>query len=344
MSDPGLPAVLRRVELLLEAERFVDVQGECRLALARWPEDPQVLSFAAAAELGLGNHSAAIELARRASAALPASDVPFGLLAEALLDLDRVDEASDAAYAAVQRDPDDWRNHVRYSRCLARVPELIDQAWQAARYAVRLAPEEPWTHAQIAALAAPEDAVYLDDAHLDLAERALTEALRLDPQDGMLRNNLARIHSLRNHHAQAFTGFTDALTADPTRVARLGLGNAAAVLRQLLQRVALITALATLPGLLGAWRSVSALAALGAAHYAFRQVRGIAGGPGGARAARWLIGVERSLTVAVFAVLLAFVLLVAGVVAEVSMGKTLAGLAGIAALVGFSIAAIRQLR
>ncbi len=275
-ADDDLERTLERLRLLCDAERFAEGEPLWRAALATSPDDARLLVLGAVVLLGLERPGEAADLAAHAAYLMPGSDVPQGLLAQALLDLGRREEACFAAQRAVQLDPHDWANLVRYSRCLATMPEFVDQAWEVARQAVRMAPEQPWAHANIADLAVPDDPRFADEQALDVAERALREALRLDPADAALHNNLARVLSLRSRPLDALTGFATTVHTDPSRRASLGVDNARIVLEDIVVRLAGVVLVGAIPVVVGMGRVVAGLTAVLVLGYAAWLARGVA--------------------------------------------------------------------
>lgn len=272
MSDA---AQIERIGRLIGLERFQQAAQLCAQALLGAPGDPQLLVLSAWAELGLGELPRAIELARDAAVAAPHSDLPYAVLAEALGRADRHAEAAYAAYQAVSADPTDWRNHVRYAQRLAQLPDQQDQAWAAARRAVALAPGQAATHAQIAELALHEGARWASPEHLALAERALAQALRIEPDNATLLNDLARVQTARAGWVGGLAAFGASIRADPTRVGQVGRDNVDAVLRQGAQQLGwVLVGCAVLPALwpLPVVAALATAAALGYAGWLARRV------------------------------------------------------------------------
>lgn len=86
------------------------------------------------------------------------------------------------AREAVRRDPADWRCHVALAEALA--PTEPDEAIEAARRAILLAPRESRPHEVLGDIAAAADDVAL-------ARRAYRDALRLDPGNEHIAASLA---------------------------------------------------------------------------------------------------------------------------------------------------------
>ncbi|HRW17463.1 MAG TPA: hypothetical protein P5181_01315 [Dermatophilaceae bacterium] len=264
---------LAQLELLTGQGRLLEAREVALVALDAAPGHLRLLCVAASLELELGEPEAALDLAQRAAIADPTSDVPHRIIADGLLAVARPEMACYAAYRTVELDPGDWRNHVCLSRCLATLPETNEQAWEAARQAVRLAPDEPSTHVQVAAVAFPSGAYYADEAHLHLAERALREAVRLDPRDPALRMELARVLTAQGHPVQALTDFAAMVREDPTGSGPVGVAHGRHLLSGLLQQVSAAVLFAAIPPVLGMGSMVTAVAALAAIGYAAWQAR-----------------------------------------------------------------------
>ena len=232
MDDRQPQQAVQRVQHLIQLGRLQAAFDEATRGLAASPDDPGLLILAAVSALGLKEPVTGHRLAAAAVAVAPTSDVAHATLARAYRQLGRHAEAAQAAYRAVCLDPADWSNHVLYSACALNLPNGREVAWQDARRAVELAPHEPSAHAQIAEAAFPGE--YGTPEELALAERALTEALRLDPHDGAIQNDLARVRLARSDSRSALAGFAGAVSADPLRVGAVAMGNVALVVSRII--------------------------------------------------------------------------------------------------------------
>lgn len=274
MTGPAAPTGsgagdAERISHLLDLGRYELAAEAARRARAAAPGDSRVIVLAAWAQLGVGDVDGAITLAQDAALAAPHSDLPFAVLAEAHAQAERHEEAVYAAYRAVELDPADWRNHLRYARRLAELPDQRDRAWEAARQAVRMAPDEPEPHAQIAALALAEGETFSSEEHLALAELALHEALRRSPDDPHLLHDLARVRAARAGWAAGLDGFGRAVAADPGGTAgRAGRANIALLVRGELYRLGWALVCAAFVPVLELGRVAIAAVVLGALGYA----------------------------------------------------------------------------
>jgi tetratricopeptide (TPR) repeat protein len=151
------------------------------------------LCLASRAELDLNEPGRAHELAARAAAADPHAEHPSRLPALSLKEMGRSVEACEAAKAAVANAPNLWQTHYVLAHVSAGVPGMSSVAREAARRAVELAPLEAETHAVMGQVA-------VEEGDQTAAEEALREALRLNPDLAMARNDLGRLQLLRRDH------------------------------------------------------------------------------------------------------------------------------------------------
>jgi len=165
------------------------------------------LCLAARAELDLNEARRAREFAQRAAAAEPQAEYPLRLLALSLHALGRFADACKAAQAAVANAPNLWQTRYTLAYVSARTPGMASVAREAARQAVELAPLEAATHAVMGQVA-------VEEGDKKTAEKALREALRLDPNLAMARNDLGRLHLLRKDHFGAAEHFAHAAAGD----------------------------------------------------------------------------------------------------------------------------------
>ena len=87
------------------------------------------------------------------------------------------------------------------------LPSMKSVAWEAARRAIELAPHEAETHAVMGRVA-------VEDGDQTAAEKALREALRLDPNHAGARNDLGRLQMVRKDHFGAASHFAHAAASD----------------------------------------------------------------------------------------------------------------------------------
>ncbi|MDT5002748.1 MAG: hypothetical protein QOK12_4853 [Mycobacterium sp.] len=198
---------LTRAEHLLDVHRPREALRAVAAELARDPQNVTALGLAARAELDLKEPRRARELATRAAAAQPDAEYPLRLLALSLHALGRFTDACEAAQAAVANAPNVWQTHYTLAYVSAGTPGMDSVAREAARRAVELAPLEAETHAVMGQIA-------VEQGDQTTAENALREALRLNPNLAMARNDLGRLHLLRKDHFGAAGHFAHAAADD----------------------------------------------------------------------------------------------------------------------------------
>jgi tetratricopeptide (TPR) repeat protein len=201
------------VGVVTRAAQLIDLRRpeEAARLLAGWlaahPDDADALCLAARAELALDNLPRAVDRATRAAAADPDAEWPLRLLALARSRQGRHQDAMQAASAAVALAPWAWQTHHVMAHAAVEAPGGIIQAWDAARRACELAPNESDAHTVMGTVAlAAGDKV--------TAEAALTEALRLDPANAIALNELGRVQLGRRNHVGAATIFAQAARSD----------------------------------------------------------------------------------------------------------------------------------
>ena len=196
MARNVTPDPSERVRTYLLLGRDAEALAACSRALTHNPTDTGLLTLSSIASYRLGQHDDAIRFAMMAISSGPDSDSAHRALATALLTVGRAQEATSAAYTAAALAPHNWVNHLRYSQCLMAMPDSRDAAWQAANRAVELAPQESLAHYQVACVVYPVGPS--TRAQLDLAERAMREALRLEPSNATYQHELARLKLVRS--------------------------------------------------------------------------------------------------------------------------------------------------
>jgi tetratricopeptide (TPR) repeat protein len=200
-------SALTRAEHLLDLHRPQEALRAIAAELARDPNNVSALSLAARAELDLGEPQRARKFASRAAAAQPHAEYPLRLLALSLHALGRFSDSCEAAKSAVANAPNLWQTHYTLAYLSAGVPGKSSVAREAARRAVELAPLEAETHAVMGQVA-------LEEGDQATAESALREALRLNPNLAMARNDLGRLALLRKDHFGAAGHFAHAAAGD----------------------------------------------------------------------------------------------------------------------------------
>jgi tetratricopeptide (TPR) repeat protein len=140
------------------------------------------------------------------------------LRAYALRRLTRNDEALAEAHEAIRLEPQGWQGYAALAEALNAWQPRWPQALEAATTAVRLAPEEPGTHAALWKAA-------LINGRSDMARQAVAAALRIDPQDPWALAERARLEAVQAGAAPlgrqggrlpaVAEAYADALTAAP---------------------------------------------------------------------------------------------------------------------------------
>ncbi|CAN5278968.1 hypothetical protein BH09ACT8_BH09ACT8_60460 [soil metagenome] len=207
MSPDSSAAALLRAEQLLAINRPQEALHTLATTLAHEPDNVGALCLAARAELGLNEPALARDLAARAAAAAPAAEWPLRLLALSLVQLKQPQDAYDAARRAVTNAPSVWQTHHALAHVCSAMFGMTSVGYTAARNAIELAPLEPDPHAILGRVA-------LEARDQNTAEQALREALRLDPDHAMARNDLGRLQLLRKDHFGAADHFAQAAASD----------------------------------------------------------------------------------------------------------------------------------
>jgi Flp pilus assembly protein TadD len=206
LGDSSARARLR-AEQLLAMHRPQEALQVLTAALASDPDDVSSYCLAARAELALQHPERALDLASRAAALAPAEEWPMRLVALAAAGLGRTHEALDAALRACALEPDTWETQHTLAHVCLKVPGQGARAWDAARRATELAPLEASAHAVMGRVA-------LESGDTVTAERALREALRLDPDHAVAMNDLGRLQLKRKDHFGAAAHFARAASSD----------------------------------------------------------------------------------------------------------------------------------
>ncbi len=208
---------LERGELLLQSGRYAEARRVAVEALAHDPYDVEALLLRARAHLRLEQYDDALLDAGQALRQHPSLVQAHGVRAAALLETGRHEEALDAAIETTRLAPDWAPAHLTVATVADRVPGKGQIAWDAASHACTLAPLDADTHAMMGSVA-------LTWQRFDVAERALLEALRLDPQHLQARHDLGVVRLRRGGYGEAASSFVSTLKDDPTQhVARQNL-------------------------------------------------------------------------------------------------------------------------
>jgi tetratricopeptide (TPR) repeat protein len=156
------------------------------------PGDPNILEAVDAARAGITTE--------------PESAAAWSTLVTALTAAGRKSEAAEASKELVRLAPDAWWSHLIFSE--ASDGWIVGpEGLAAAKEAVRLAPDEPATHQALGN-------AFLRRNKRREARAAFAAALRIDPMDADVRQNLAVAESVASP-ASAVVGFTDVARSDP---------------------------------------------------------------------------------------------------------------------------------
>jgi Flp pilus assembly protein TadD len=169
----GVEAYIQRADLLDDLGRYAEAADELREALRIEPDNPEALATLALIELRAGRAEQALAPAQAALHVRPDHLLGQVVRGHVLAELDRRQDAVDAADELLAADPESWVRQLHFAAIVRRVRNgqaTLNAAWRA----VQLAPDEPETHLVLAAVA--------EDLGLhEVAERAYAEAARLDP-------------------------------------------------------------------------------------------------------------------------------------------------------------------
>jgi tetratricopeptide (TPR) repeat protein len=177
---------LSRAGTLCELCRYTEAQSLLSEVIAVEPRNVDAWSLMARVQLGQEQPLAALHAARAAISIAPAQEWPARLESAALGGLGRHDEAAEAAEKAVKLAPRDWRSQAQLAEALAPIKPRLQEAVAAAQRALELAPEEARSHIAVALVAEA------DDRPGDAA-KSLVSALAIDPQNGAAHANLERM-------------------------------------------------------------------------------------------------------------------------------------------------------
>jgi tetratricopeptide (TPR) repeat protein len=206
-----------RARLLLNTGREAEALRLLRSAVATDPHDLTTWGLMSRAHLGLQEFQQALDTAGRVVRGWPEGTWGHILASCALSGLGRRQEALAAAREAVRLDPSNHATHLQVAVVADDMKGQGALAWEAARRAVELAPLDPDTHATMGSVA-------ITAKRRDVAERALLEALRLDPQHVQARHDLGVVQLSQGSMSDAARSFVDTAIADPRQtVARRNL-------------------------------------------------------------------------------------------------------------------------
>ncbi|MEV7530171.1 tetratricopeptide repeat protein [Streptomyces hydrogenans] len=220
MTTPATPSALARAEALYDAGRYEQAGELAARHLADDPEDADALTLLARCQHRAGNHAAALTAVEQALRAEPELLMAHLMRTQILLGLKRYGDAEAAAHRTVELAPQFWGSHYALGTALAetaeagrgRDPVRTAAAYEAARTAVALGPEEDAAHFLVGLTAQRRG----DHA---TARRAYETTLRLNPQSSEAHNNLSllklrRRWLRRGAWTQAAEGFVASAALD----------------------------------------------------------------------------------------------------------------------------------
>ena len=203
---------LQRARALMDLGRHEQAQPLLAEALAEEPGSAGTWSAMARCTYAQHDYQGALEATGHALEARPDMVVAWRFRALALIELERWEEAWQAAGEAVRIEPLHWYGHMIVARVLlANHAGYFHEsvARQAALRARELAPHEPDTHFMVGSVAQRA-------GHKAEAEACYREAMRLDPEHRSAQNQLALIMMQRGDNYGAAQGFAAVAAADPT--------------------------------------------------------------------------------------------------------------------------------
>lgn len=194
---------------LIELGRYPEAEEIARVTIANNPADTDGARLLAQALDGQDRLPEAEETLRLGLLHAPDSEELLVALASVLSQLNRHEEARQAALRAVHLDPQWWATHYSYAHvALGGRRPLVRDAVAAAQRAVELAPNSAMTHNL---LGTAWDAFNRPDQ----ARESYQRALAIDPQDTAAMSNLAQLDSGMFRLKKAARGAAAAAMLDP---------------------------------------------------------------------------------------------------------------------------------
>lgn len=187
-----------------------------RSALAQNPTDGTALCMLAHVEASVGNLAEAERYARMATADADAATraAAFGTLSRLIgLDAARGREALEAASAAAQLEPEEWRHRAEVSAALADLRDFPAAEAQAMA-AIQLSPVDPAERSR--ALVALARVYLADPAQRQRGYQVMREAAALDPTDPSLQQQVMSAQFTAGHRAEAIATAFASLRVTPT--------------------------------------------------------------------------------------------------------------------------------
>ncbi|MCT4352748.1 tetratricopeptide repeat protein [Streptomyces sp. Je 1-79] len=180
---------LDRADALFDVGRYEQAAALAAQHLATVPQDAAALVLLARCRHRLGREQEALESVEAALLAEPDSLPAWLMRTHILLALKSYEEAERSARHSVELAPGYWGSHYALGTVLDRSvrTERRREAYDAARTAVGLAPEESDAHFLVG-LTAQRNGDHR------VARQAYETALRLDPESSEAHNNLSLLH------------------------------------------------------------------------------------------------------------------------------------------------------
>jgi len=194
----------QRALLLADLGRYDEAAGEIAAGLSAAPDEPSLLATLSRIHLAAEQPAEALAAAERAVAAAPETLTTLVVRAMALTDSRRYADAARVASGILRRWPSDAYAQ-RTGAALLSESRNGQEALNAAWNGVRVAPAEAEAHLVLAVVAARLRL-------FDLAQRAYSEALDLDPAIGTAQSDVGIVRFERRRWAQALEGLADDAT------------------------------------------------------------------------------------------------------------------------------------
>jgi tetratricopeptide (TPR) repeat protein len=179
-------APLVRARMLCQLCRYSEAHQLLSELIETQPRSAEAWALVARIKLGQSEPLAALHAARAAISIAPGDEWAARLESAALIALERHDEAVRAAENAVRLAPLDWRSQAQLAEALTPIRQRSEEAAAAARRAVELAPDEARSHIAAGNVAAA-------DGRRRDAAKEFVRALALDPQNVTAHASLERI-------------------------------------------------------------------------------------------------------------------------------------------------------
>jgi tetratricopeptide (TPR) repeat protein len=197
----------RRVQAALELHRFDDAVREAKQLLARFPDDVRTHGWLAQALLSLDREEEALDVVTAGLALDPEEEWFYRLRALGQRQQGQLKEALASLDEALRLDPDLAQAHHLQSLVLSDLRRR-SEARAAAERAVALSPETAAYHSALGNLQLDDDPA--------AAEQHYRAALALDPNSAVTANNLGVALRRQKRDQEAVLAFKSAVRMDPT--------------------------------------------------------------------------------------------------------------------------------